>query len=390
MLKWLRTIKRRLELPREARAEQRRDRRGLPEQDPGAERAVAEAVEWLGRAQDCSVSQDGGVARHYSLLKGWSASYPETTGYIVPTLLDYARRTGRREVRDRARRMLDWLVAIQLPEGGFQAGMVDARPAVPTIFNTGQILMGLAAGLREFGDERYRAAMCRAADWLVAAQDSDGCWRKFPSPFAVGHERTYDTHVAWGLLEAARLEPDKPYGEAALANVRWALRHQHGNGWFGRCCLNRPEQPLTHTIGYTLRGVLEAYGFSRDPALLEAGRRTADALAAVVREDGFLPGRLDASWDGAVSWACLTGTVQIAACWFLLHEWVGDGRYERAGRAADRYVRRTVRLDGPPETRGAVKGSFPVDGGYGTYQYLNWACKFLIDASLYEQDLRAE
>jgi hypothetical protein len=31
-----------------------------------------------------------------------------------------------------------------------------------------------------------------------------------------------------------------------------------------------------------------------------------------------------------------------------------------------------------------------VDGGYGTYQYLSWACKFLIDANLYEQDLHAD
>jgi hypothetical protein len=29
-----------------------------------------------------------------------------------------------------------------------------------------------------------------------------------------------------------------------------------------------------------------------------------------------------------------------------------------------RYVRRTVKIAGPPETRGAVKGAFPVDGQY--------------------------
>ena len=34
----------------------------------------------LERAQDYSSSEDGGVARHYGLLNGWSASYPETTG----------------------------------------------------------------------------------------------------------------------------------------------------------------------------------------------------------------------------------------------------------------------------------------------------------------------
>jgi len=53
-------------------------------------------------------------------------------------------------------------------------------------------------------------------------------------------------------------------------------------------------------------------------------------------------------------------------------------------------VRRSVRLDGPPETRGAVKGSFPVSGGYVRFQYPNWACKFFIDAISLERTLHAE
>jgi hypothetical protein len=390
MFNWVRKVGRRRNLPAEARAEAQRDRQGLSIDDPGVDGTVAAAIDWIGLAQDRSRSQDGGVARHYSLVKGWGVSYPETTGYIAPTLLDYARRTGQTGPRDRARRMLDWLASIQLPNGGFQAGSADAQPVVPTIFNTGQILIGLAAGVREWDDERYREAMCRAADWLVAVQDKDGCWRKYPSPFAKRGERTYDTHVAWGLFEAARLEPNRSYGQAGLANVRWALGLQRGNGWFDACCLTDPTRPLTHTIGYALRGVLEAYRFSGDPVFLEAGRRTAEALLTAQRADGFLAGRLDACWKGTVHWACLTGSAQLAACWLLLDQWTGDGRFRDAGYSANSYVRRTVHVDGRSEIRGAVKGSFPVDGQYGKYQYLNWACKFLVDSNLLERDLRDE
>ena len=46
-------------------------------------------------------------------------------------------------------------------------------------------------------------------------------------------------------------------------------------------------------------------------------------------------------------------------------------------------------LDGPEDVRGGVKGSFPVDGGYGTFEYLNWAAKFTIDACLAELKLPA-
>src|SRR5262245_41833752 len=97
-------------LPPAAKAERRKDRQGLASVDVGLERAISEAAKWLGRAQDRSRSADGGVARHYSLIDGWSTSYPETTGYIVPTMLALGE-------RERARRMLDWLVSIQFPEG---------------------------------------------------------------------------------------------------------------------------------------------------------------------------------------------------------------------------------------------------------------------------------
>jgi hypothetical protein len=283
--------------------------------------------------------------------------------------------------------MLDWLVSIQLPDGSFQGGQIDAKPRVPTTFNTGQILMGLAQGTAELGDA-YRESMRRAADWLVESQDADGCWRRHPTPFARLGEKTYETHVAWGLFEAARVDPDRPYARAAEANVRWALTHQRDNGWLDHCCLTDPTQPLTHTLGYALRGVLEAYRFTKEPTLLEASCRTAEGLRTCLRDDGHLPGRLRSDWTGAVDWACLTGTAQIAHCWLMLWQDTGEARYRDAGFAANRYVRRTMRLDGPPETRGGVQGSFPIDGGYVAYAYPNWAAKFFIDSSWLEKSVR--
>lgn len=371
-------------LPRDAKAAHRADRAGLPAHEPGLDLAVDEAIGWLCRAQDSSTSEDGGVARHFSLISGWSSSYPETTGYIVPTLLTCARRRGDESLRMRARCMLDWLVSIQLPNGAFQGGVVDAMPRVPVVFNTGQILIGLASGGAEFG-EAYRTPMRRAADWLVSVQDPDGCWRKGASPFAGRGDKAYDVHAAWGLLEAARLEPRGPYAESAMANVRWALSRQRGNGWLEDCCLTDASQPLTHTLGYALRGLLEAYRFSSDPALLRASRSTADGLLSAMRPDGFLPGRFDSHWQGTVRWACLTGTAQIAWCWLYLFQVTGDDRYRTGAVSANRFVRRTVRTEGPPEVRGGVKGSFPISGNYGRYEYLSWAGKFFIDALLLEE-----
>jgi hypothetical protein len=374
-------------LPRAAKTEQRRDAKGLPAHDPGIERVLPALVDWLGRAQDCSRTKDGGVARDYSLIRGWASSYPETTGYIIPTLLEYARRTGDERPRERALRMADWLVGIQYAEGGFQGGKIDSTPVVPVTFNTGQILLGLAAAVGE--SRRFREPMIRAADWLVATQEADGSWRRNQSPFASDGDKQYETHVAWGLFEAARVEPSRGYGEAGLANVRWAMTFQHANGWLPRCCLNDITQPLTHTLGYALRGVLEAHRFQPDPALLKAADATASGLLTALRSDGFLPGRLKSDWSSSADWVCLTGSAQVASCWLLLSQMTGRLDYLEAGRRANAYVRRTVRLDGPPEVCGGVKGSFPVQGQYGAYEYLNWAAKFLADSLMLESDLKS-
>ncbi|MGH8584936.1 MAG: hypothetical protein ACREWE_01680 [Gammaproteobacteria bacterium] len=179
-------------LPAPARAARRRDAQGWPGMDPGPERVIEAGILWLYRVQDCSASRDGGAARYYSLVSGWASSYPETTGYIVPTLIAYATLERNAEARRRARTMLDWLVSIQLPSGGYQGGCVDTDDRSPVTFNTGQILIGLAAGVEEFGD--YREPMHRAADWLLETQNPDGCWRRHPTPFAKPGEKAYETH----------------------------------------------------------------------------------------------------------------------------------------------------------------------------------------------------
>ena len=373
-------------LRRSVRAQRRRDHAGLPAADPGAAAVVDAGLDWICRAQDRSSSRDGGVASHFSLIDGWSASYPETTGYIVPTVLNHARSSQIEALRDRAKRMLDWLVSVQLQEGGFPGGRIGQEPVLPVTFNTGQIVLGLAAGVAEFG-KVFRRPLRRAADWLVRTQDDDGCWRGHPTPFARRGPKAYETHVAWGLLEAARVEPADQYVAAALANVKWALTLQRDNGWFDQCCLTDPARPLTHTLGYVLRGLVEAHRFTDDAEIAEAACRTADGLLGALGDDGFLPGRLNADWSAAVDWACLTGTAQIAHGWLQLFTITGDARYRDAALAANRYVRRTISVAGSPDTRGGVRGSFPIDGGYGPYKYLSWAAKFMVDANRLELSL---
>lgn len=375
-------------LPPLARHERERDRVTPLEDDPGIDASVHAALAWLARAQDRTKLGDDGVARHFSLIDGWSSSYPETTGYVIPTLIDCSERFGDPALAARARRMLDWLVSIQFPDGGFQGGLIDATPRVPVTFNTGQILLGLAAGTKAFGDP-YRVPMRLAADWLANSQDPDGCWRKHRTPFARPSDKAYETHVSWGLYEAARVEPNPGWVDAANRQVRWALSKQQPNGWFAENCLNDPQHPLTHTIGYVLRGVLEAHRFTGDADFLDSALRCARGAQSALAPDGRLPGRLGSDWSAAADWICLTGSVQIAHCWLLLAQLTGDTSLADSAYRANEYVRRTLRRSGDPGVVGGVKGSLPCDGGYLTWELPNWAAKFFIDANLLEREVRA-
>src|SRR5262249_41734175 len=159
----------------------------------------------------------------------------------------------------------------------------------------------------------------------------------------------------------------------ALANVRWALGQQRENGWFSRCCLDHdPSTSLTHTIGYAIRGIIEAYRYSGDASFLAGALRAAKGLLSALHDDGFLPGRLNEEWRGEATWACLTGTAQVAHCWLQLYWLTGDIQLRDAGFGANRYVRQTLRMNSAPETRGGVKGSFPIYASYCPYQYVSW------------------
>jgi uncharacterized protein YyaL (SSP411 family) len=374
-----------LKLPYCAKEELIRDRLYINlKHDPDLLSVVRACGNWLCRAQEKSTSSDGGVSRHFSLINGWGPSYPETTGYIIQTMISLSEYLGYDLYKKCAKRMLDWIISIQLPDGGFQGGNIASRPVVPVTFNTGQILIGLSYGVRTFDDQRYVQAMHKAAVFLRNSLDPDGCWRKHPTPFANAGEKAYETHVSWGLLEADRVAPGYGYSEAALKQVDWALTKQHANGWIEDCCLDDPHAPLTHTIGYFLRGVLEAYSYSQEERLLHASLKTAESLRQVQRSDGAIPGRLRQDWSSAVKWTCLTGNSQIAECWLLLYRWTGEKKYLIAAQRINSFVRRTIRVEGSGDTVGGVKGSFPIDGDYGQFQYLNWAAKFTIDANLAE------
>src|SRR5579862_7480696 len=355
---------------------------------------LAAAIDWLCRAQDAC--PEGGVSYAYDLRKGWLAAYPETTGYIIPTLFDYACHIGDRDqahsgqLRDRAIGLARWLTRVQLESGAIPGGTVLLFPQ-PTVFNTGQVLDGWCRTLRETDADDVRDAIRRAAAWLISVQDADGCWRRGLSPLTPKTPAAYNVRTASVLLRAGLLLDEAGWRDAAIRNGDWVLAQQQPNGWFDNNCVTDNANPLTHTIGYTLEGLLELAMRTGLERYLAAVMRASDALLPHVAGDGFLAGRFDADWRPAASWNCLTGASQLAMVWFRLARATGDDKYADAARRALDFVKTTQvfgsRLGEQAGITGGIKGSHPVWGRYEPFAYPNWATKFFADALFASSEL---
>lgn len=336
------------------------------------------AIEWLCKAQD--VTKTGGVSAGYSLENGWLPPYPETTGYIIPTFIKYSKITSNKEYFERAIRMADWEIEIQLPNGGVRGDM--GINSYPVVFDTGQVISGWASLFKETGNENYRNAAMKAGDWLISVQDEDGKWSKYEYNNV---QHSYCSRVAWQIFKISSITNDEKYKIAAEKNIDWVLSLHKGNGWFEGMGFEWNDIPFTHTIAYTLRGLLESSFYLQEEKknrIISIVKTSAEnILACYESSKKMLAGTIDSNWKSASSYSCLTGNAQVSIIWLKLYKLTGEIKFLNAGK---KLLEQVISKQDLGSTnlgiKGAIAGSFPIWGKYREYSYPNWAAKFFADA----------
>ena len=365
-------------------------RRALPLEGETEARAEA-AVQWLLLAQRAT-PDDGVPVGYFPCLDGgagWLPSYPETTGYIISTLLAYADKYGHRAARDAALRMAAWEIETQMPSGAIAGGPVcDAARQRAAAFNTGMVLDGWCSAFQATSDAKFLEAGRRAADFLAADVDSNGYFRTNGAYVSAGDIKTYTCLCAWALWRFADISSEHCYREIAVRVVEAALRQQQPNGWFAHNCLQDSLTPHTHTVGYALQGILEVGVLAQRDDFVNAVRKGVDPLCARIDSRGFLPGRVYPDWQPASFSSCLTGNAQIAIVCFRLYELTRIADYKQAGDSLTNALKGLQLLDSPlRELTGAIAGSFPLLGEYMRAGYPNWATKYFIDALMLQESM---
>jgi len=345
-------------------------------------RAMKAAAEWLLTNQQ--FQKDNGFSTYY-IADGHTSSYPETSGYIIDSLFEYAIHCEHPEVYPQLLACADWLVSIQKPSGGWQAGYVAAgKPEV--VFNTGQVIRGLLNAYKRSGRDQYLQACIRAGNWLCGIQERDGSWKTHAS---MNVKRTYDSYVAAPLAQLYKVTGDARYKEAAEKNIRWIIdSQQQKNGWFLNCdnTVQYNHKPILHTIAYTIDGMLETGLILGNREYIQAATLSADKLLKRFRKKRFLKGRFNSEWKGSQHMIC-TGCAQMSIVWSRLYIHTRDEKYRTEVEHINNMLvfiqDLTKGLN--KEVRGALQGSFPLWGRYEPFAFPNWATKYLLDALMLEE-----
>lgn len=325
---------------------------------------------------------NGGSSAVFSAAGGWSRPYPETTGYLVPTAIALEAELPGIVRAGTAVALGEWLLQIQRDDGAWSAGLHPPRGASrASVFNTGQVMKGLVALHDHTSDPRWIQAASRALAWLEAGQQGDGLWST--RDYRDEGTPSYYTEVLAPMIEVARRA-----GGEDVARVRTGLDTVCGrmlpSGAFARWGFSADAPAFTHTIGYTLRGIIDCanllgawheYRGFVVPALEVLMRRS--ELAA-----GALPGAFDEQWRRRGKFVCLTGNAQVALCILAWEEHEPDLRLVSAAARMIDYVCLAQRLRGPSGVRGGVAGSAPLWGPYMRMRLPNWAAKYHCDALL--------
>jgi hypothetical protein len=336
-------------------------------------------MEWLARAQ----RHNGGFSASYSYFKGWSLPYPETTGYIIETMLKYSSTNSARDWRKIVTAAGEWLLTLEIDTGGFPAGYGLIKN--PRVFNTGMILFGLASLYKLSNDTRYKDAGQRTLSWLRQIQNPDGSWT---IASLGGEPHVYHSRVSWGILEMSNAvnELDSYLPTIVRAND-WVVSQQNPDGWFENNYLIEGLPPLTHNIAYTIRGLLECGDHLGRSDWLASAIRAAEAVYTDWTHSKTLAAGYWAGWQRGPSFRCVTGEAQFGLIWYRLWQITGEKHWLHAARGIAGQVAHVQKLKHfLPGVQGGIPGSWPIWERYVRFSYPNWAAKFFADLLMFLLD----
>jgi hypothetical protein len=353
--------------------------------DPSSIPPIRDALNWLQTSHE-AVGRCG-FSIGFDIRRGWLAPYAETTGYIVPTMLRVSKYAGLPDIEEIAIRSAEWLLGIQQPDGSFpdyrgRARAYRERP--PVVFNTAQDVFGLTSCFAWTGEERYLEAATRAGQWLAKQMNVKGYWDN--PGFGDGPSRSYYSRVTWPMAIIAKCTGNQAMLDVAQKGAAYIAAKARSDGWIAEWDFKPNQAAYTHTMAYTIEGLLEQSEVTDDPDLRRVGVHALEAVANVFSLNQSLAGAYWEGWKGDHSYICGPGHCQFAILFMQYSRlaqnpdtWTTIGNKLLATALSSKLRYRFL----PSGLRGAVPASSPmILGRYEQWLVPNWGQKYAIDAVL--------
>lgn len=329
------------------------------------------AADWLLSAQKNAVDGEG-YSRKFSLVTGWDRAYIETTGYIIPTLLDVSKLLGENKYETSAIQAADWLLSIQQADGAF----TDIDKYIPHVFDTGQVVIGLSRVVRDYPCSKYMNALVSATTWLCKQQELNGA---FINNSFGGIPHSYYSRVGATMIEAGIVSEEKNFIEAGSLHLDWVAKQKQQNGYYAHCEFSPNEDALLHTIAYVLEGFVSAFRLTKEERWLQLAIEGVKILKQHSSPIGIPYSQYSPDWQPTNLEYCTTGVAQYAGLCFDVAELTNDVDYYNIGLNIMQHLQRWQTTFGE-NIKGAHSGSIPIWGYYGCMEFLNWNSKFFLDA----------
>ena len=275
-----------------------------------------------------------------------TASYPEVTGYYIPSLMKW----GYREL---AVAYAKWLLSIQHKDGSWY----DAEGKAAYIFDSAQVIKGLMA-IRDIMPEVDKHIL-RGCDWILGRMNKDGRLVT-PTKDAWGNDPDVCDEVIHIYCLSPLIEAGNIFNRLDYIEKAEKIFQYYKDNYYEKMM---SFSLLSHFYAYIVEGLV-------DLEKIDMAREAMKQMEKYQTVEGAVPAY------NHVDWVCSTGMFQLAMIWFRL----GDIEH---GNKAFAYA---CSLQNPS---GGWYGSYPTRSTGGSCTYLpndeiSWANKFFLDALYYK------
>lgn len=332
------------------------------------EASLKSNLNWIVRSFEATGLQ--GSSKSSTIYGQWGTAYPETTGYLIPTLI--AAHDYHPEVKKIALSQLDFLKSIQNENGSFKISTSDDKPIV---FDTAQIIFGLIALAGQGDNSGPTLSMLKSVvRWLQSQLDYKGHF--IDHNYVSGFQPSYYARIAWALAAGECIIQSKVSTSCKqlinrILDNRTKYLSYKDSGFY------KDQIPTTHTLAYTLRGLWECAEIMNSKSIKKSTAHTLDKLSQVIISNGKVAATYTEKWEGDYTYICSTGNAQLAILYLLVYKSTGLTRFLDPISLLTRPLldsQRHLSLN-----KGAIPSSIPIWGPYQKMTFTNWTQKFYTD-----------